>query len=62
MVCGLSQVSLANCNKVLALRGKKRLVADCFFCATEPVNLSTLTSSKSANAHHRKISLHTYTV
>ena len=36
MVCGLSQVSLANCNKVLALRGKKRLVADCRCCATEP--------------------------
>ena len=39
MVCGLSQVSLANCNKVLALRGKKRLVADCFCCATETCQL-----------------------
>ena len=61
MVCGLSQVALANCNKVLALLGKKRPVADCFCCAIKPVNLSTLTSSKSASAHQRKISLHTYT-
>ena len=54
MVCGLSQVSLATCNKLLTLRGKKRLVVDCFCYATEPVNLSTLTSSKPANAHQRK--------
>ena len=38
MVCGLSHVTLATYNKVLTLRGKKRLVADYLSCTTEPVN------------------------
>ena len=49
MVSGLSHVALATCNKVLALRGKKRLVANYLLCKTKPVNWSTLTSSKSEN-------------
>ena len=49
MVCGLSHVTLVTCNKVLTLRGDKRLVADYLLGKSKPVNLSTLTSSKSEN-------------
>ena len=38
MVCELSHVALVTCNKALALRGKKRLVADHLCCTTKPVN------------------------
>ena len=55
MVCGLSHVALATCNKVLALRGKKRLVANYFLCKTKPVNSSNLTSSKSENQRASKL-------
>ena len=38
MVCGLPHDALVTCNKVLALRGKKRLVANYLLCETKPVN------------------------
>ena len=38
MVCGLSHVALVTCDKVLTLRGKKRLVAGYLCCTTKPVN------------------------
>ena len=38
MMCGLSLVTLVTCNKVLALRGEKRLVANYRLCKTKPVN------------------------
>ena len=59
MVCGLSHVALVTCDKVLTLRGKKRLVAGYLCCTTKPVNLSTITCSRSANAH-QKLSLHVH--
>ena len=43
--------TLVTCNKVLTLRGKKRLLADYLCCTTKPVNWSTTTNSRSANAH-----------
>ena len=52
MVCGLSHVALATCNKVLALRGKKRLVANYLLCKTKPVNWSTIKSSTSEKSTH----------
>ena len=60
MVCGLSQVSLANCNKVLALRGKKRLVANYLLCKTKPVNwLPPQVRSLKINAHLKLFASHT---
>ena len=38
MVCGLSHFALVTCNKVLTLRGKKRLVANYLLCKTKPDN------------------------
>ena len=55
MVCGLSHDALVTCNKVLALPGKKRLVANYLLCKTKPVNSSNLASSKSENLRASKI-------
>ena len=38
MVCGLSHIALATCNKVLAVHEKQCLVADYLFCTTKPLN------------------------
>ena len=38
MVCELSHVALVTCHKVLALREKKRLVANYLLCKTKLVS------------------------
>ena len=37
MVCGLSHDALVTCNQVLALPGKKLLIANYLLCKTKPV-------------------------